>query len=119
MSIRGAKLPARDSTSLALAGILLCISAALHVCAPLVAGLHIGSLVLLAVGLGYFALARGFLAGAGARARLTLLIMLLGSAGARLLQAMEWGAPAWWLTPVIWADMAVAVMLVIYILRNP
>lgn len=106
---------ALHSSSLALAGIFICISAALHVTAVIVGGLHVSTVALLIVGIGFFALGRGFLAGSDLWDKPAVALMLLGVLGAA---AMPLAVPHWWLTLMIWADIAVALFLVAHVLRR-
>jgi len=112
---RGGVGMAFQSRSLALAGIFLSISAALHVTSIIVGGLHISTLVLLVFGVVYFGWARGFLAGSDLWDKPVVAIMLLGILGALFL---PFAAPHWWLRLIVWADAAVILFLIIYILRR-
>ena len=79
----------RHSASLSFAGILLCWSAAFLVFSVLVAGLHASSLMLLAIGVAFFGVARSFLRGSTYWTRFAFPTMLLGAGIAYLMARMH------------------------------
>lgn len=107
-----------QSKSLALAGIFLCISAAAHIFALIVAGFHVSTILFLAIGAAYFALGLDFLKGSDQWAGTALLVMILGMGGAYALARIGIAIPSWWLWLIIWADAAVAVLLALYLFRR-
>lgn len=108
----------RHSASLSFAGILLCWSAAFLVFSVLVAGLHASSLMLLAIGVAFFGVARSFLRGSTYWTRFAFPTMLLGAGIAYLMARMHLAVPSWWLLPIIWLQIAVAVSLLVHLLRR-
>lgn len=109
---------ASQSRALALAGVFMCITAAMHITAVLVSGFALSALLLLAVGLFYMSLGRGFLAGEDQWAGATVGIMLLGIIGAYVLKYMGVAVPTWWLTLIIWTDTIVALSLILFLIRR-
>ncbi len=109
---------ASQSKALAMAGVFMCMTAAMHVTAVLVSGLAFSAIFLLVIGLFYFVLGRGFLAGADHWAAATVGIMALGMAGAYAMKFMGLAVPNWWLTLIIWTDLLVAVSLILFLVRR-
>ena len=106
------------SKALASGGIFMAVSAALHVAAPLVTGFAFSPFLLLAVGLGYFGIARSLLAGSDLWAKATLVVMALGIPGALLMIWLGAAVPHWWLWPIVWTDAAVVLSLGIFVFRR-
>lgn len=109
---------AEDSRALALAGIFMSISAALHVFAIVVTGLHFSAFLLLVIGLIYAVMAISYLGASDYWAHIGIFIMIAGIAGAYALKAIPVAVPGWWLTLIIWADVAVAFFLIVYYVRK-
>lgn len=107
-----------DSKSLALAGVFMWMTAAMHVTAFLVSGPAFSAILLLVIGVFYAVLGRGFLAGQDQWAAATVGIMVLGMLGAYVLRLMGVAVPSWWLTLIIWTDLAVALSLILFLVRR-
>lgn len=96
----------------------MCISAALHVFAILVTGVHVSAILLLLVGLAYAAIARSLMSGSELWAKATLFIMAVGLPAALLMIWLGAAVPRWWLWPIVWADIGVVVSLGLYVWRR-
>lgn len=109
---------ATQSKALAMAGVFMCMTAAMHITAVLVSGLAFSALFLLVIGLFYFTLGRGFLAGQDHWAAATFGIMVIGMVGAYAMKFMGPAVPTWWLTLIIWTDLLVALSLILFLIRR-
>lgn len=108
----------RHSASLSLAGILLCWCAAFLMFSVLIAGLHVSSLLLLAVSTVYFGVARSFLRRSTYWTRFAVPTLIVGAGIAFLMARMNLAVPSWWLLPVIWLQIAVVVLLLVHFARR-
>jgi len=106
------------SKALASGGIFMCISAALHVFAILVAGFYVSAILLLLVGLAYAAIARSLMSGSELWAKASLFIMAAGIPAALLMIWLHAAVPRWWLWPIVWADVGVFLSLGLYVWRR-
>lgn len=108
----------RHSASLSMAGILLCWSSAFLVFSVLVAGLHVSTVILLLIGTAFFGIARSFLRGSVYWARFAFPTLLASAGIAYLMARIDLAVPSWWLFPIIWLHIAVAVLLLVNFARR-
>lgn len=107
-----------DSKALALGGIFMCISAALHVCAIFVTGFYFSAILLFGVGLAYAGIGRSLLSRSDLWAKASLFVMGFGIFGAYVMLWLDVAVPFWWLYTIIFADIGVFAFLGLYILRR-
>lgn len=107
-----------DSWALALAGIVLSISAALHLSAIIVAGLHFSTVLFIFVGALYLAIARTYLGRSDLWVWPGLIFMGIGIPGALLMIHFGSAVPDWWLWPIVWLDVA-TVLALLWVLWRP
>ena len=101
------------------AGILLLISAALHVIGVVLAGFSPDALILLVPAAFYLFLVAGLSRGIMWIAWLAFICMLGGAAGALAAIYGGWSIPAWVFVGIFMADLAAAVLLFLAIWSGP
>lgn len=101
-----------------LSGVLIFVSAALHVFSVIIGGLHLLPIFLVPFGIFYLYWGITFLEGSAGNVMLALCVMFGGALGAYLLTFVHWSVPEWWLMLIVWTDIAVAATLFVYLIRG-
>ncbi|NNE52102.1 MAG: hypothetical protein HKN30_06835 [Sulfitobacter sp.] len=107
-----------DSKALALAGVFLSISAAMHLSAIIVAGLHFSTFLFLVIGLIYLSIARTYLGRSDLWTWPGLILMGIGIPGALIMIHFGSAVPNWWLWPIVVLDVAVVLSLLWFLWRR-
>ncbi len=107
-----------NSHALALAGVVLCISAAFHLSAIILSGFHFSTVLFVFIGLIYMAVGRTYLARSDLWTWPGLVFMGIGITGALVMIWAGSAVPIWWMWPIVGLDVIVALSLIWFLWRR-